>query len=47
MYEYEISTVGGWWKAQAELDNDKLSYESREELNTACDEYRRTHPEEF
>ena len=47
MYEYEITSVGGWWTAQEALDNDDLTSEYRDELNTACDEYRRTHPEEF
>ena len=45
--DYEIMTISGWWNAQAELDGDDLSDYGRDELNRACDEYRRTHTEEF
>ena len=47
MYNFEIYSTNGWWQAQQSLDNNSLSSEDRDALNSACDEYRRTHPEEF
>lgn len=47
MYSFEIYSTNGWWQAQEQLDNSNLSSEDRDALNSACDEYRRTHTEEF
>ena len=44
---YFIENISEFFEASNELENKSLSDYEKDLLNDSCDEYRRTHPEEF